>query len=225
MASSDKGEKRLLQIGGIAGILSGILALLFIPVSPPGLGFVTEENLRLLVQNKTRVVVAVSLEFIGALLLIPLFLALYRSLKEARVGYAMLGSVLGVLGATMSVIAATQEGSTLFLAELYDKASGADKQTVFTIAQASSMSGGGFFVTSNLFVAIALIAIGGAMLGSLTFGRRYAWISSIFGILLAGGLFLVIGFSSFIGFLFFILAFTVWPILIGLKVYRLSKAA
>ncbi len=226
---SPRGEKRLLQIGGLAGILSGTLALLFLLsfflLPPAGLGFVTEENLRLQAQNITSVGVAVSLEFVGALVLIPLFLALYGSLREGSLAYALLGSVLGVLGVTMSAVASTQELSGALIAQLYVKAATADQKAIFNIAQAASASGGGFFLTSSLLIGTGLVFIGGALLGGATFRKAYGWLGVISGVGLIVGVFLVLGFGSPLGFLLGLLESIVWPILMGLRLYRASRVA
>lgn len=218
-----QGEKGLLRLGGLGGVLSGVLGVVFIFVFPPGGGFVTEENLRLLLQNATRFVIGVILEFVGALLLIPLFLGLYRNLREAHIGYTLVGSVFGVLGATLSAISATQELSTLFLAQLYDQAATADKGAVVIAAQAASTIGGGFFLTSSVLMGLALLAIGGAMRRNAVYRRGYGWLSIASGIALVAGVVLVLSLLSPAGFLLFLPAGILWPVAVGLKVYRLSK--
>ncbi len=220
-----KGERGLLQVGGLSGIVSGLLVIVFSLLFPPGGGLVTSENLRLVLENSTRFLVGVSIELIGGLLLVPLFLALYRNLREASVGYAMVGGVFGVLGAVLSAIASLSEGSTLFLAQLYDKASATDKPMVLTVAQAVSMIGGGFFVISVVLLALALVAVGGAMLAGSAFRKWHGWLGIISGVGLGIGVILVIGFLSPAGFLLFLLGELVWPVVVGLKVYRLSKIA
>lgn len=213
-------------MGGLGGIVAGIIffpaaALVFPNLPQPGLGSV-EETLRQLVQNRTPLIIGSAFWLVISLLLIPFFLALYRSLREANLGYALLGSVLGVLAAAViAILVSVSSSSALGLAELYDKAAAADKPMVITVAEATSRwTPGGFFQVEGVFRAIALIAIGGAMLESPAFKKGYGWMSVIIGIVFL----LPVGFFLPVFFIFIEILFLIWLILVGFRVYRLSKA-
>ena len=229
MVAVDKGEKRLLQIGGISGVLAGVLqsTQFLAPLLGVSAEFGSEVELRRILEGSSVLIGLLAQQFVQFLLFIPLFLALYRLLRGANVGYALLGSVAGVIGATLAVLAVSFEMTSYFFAELYNRAAPADKKIVVAVSEGISQAvTGGFFVALSIFLGVALLATGAAMLGGSSLRKWYGWMSIIFGIgwLLAGILLPLPNPLRFFFFLMFIL-FPVWLIVVGLNVYRLSKAA
>ncbi len=105
--SAPKSYKRLLQIGGLSGVLAFVANLFsfFLPVGniygPYILTAAHQANMaQFLAQFHQNL--APLAETAGSALLflafLPLFLALYVSLKETNPSYALIGCVFGVLG-------------------------------------------------------------------------------------------------------------------------------
>ncbi len=195
--------------------------LLFPNIPQPTLGSV-EETLKGLVQNRAALLTGSTLLLAVSVLFVPFFLALYRSLRGANLGYALIGSVLGVLAATViAVLASVSSSSALGLADLYDKAAASDKAMIVTLAEATgSWTPGGFFQVEGVFRAISLLALGGAMLQSTTFQKGYGWMSVVLGVIFL----LPVGLFFSICFILIEVGFAIWLIVVGFKVYRLSTA-
>ncbi len=225
----DEGGKGLLQSGGVSGVLAGLILVpafvSFVLAQRPGGAGSAEQALQDAITYRTAFIIGASLFFTASLLSIPLFLSLQRSLREANLAYASLGSVLGVLASTISAVASSiWTLTTLSLADIYANGSAADKQLVVTFNQFFSYQDasliGGFLAAVVFTSALAIIAVGAAILKSISFKKFYGWMSIGFGIIfiLSG----VIG-SFFMGFFFSRLLLIIWSTLIGLRVYNLSK--
>lgn len=226
----DREEKRLLQVGGLGGVLAGVMlipAFVFMILSqrPGGTGSV-EQTLQDAITYRTSILVGFSLFFATSLLAIPLFLALYRNLREASLGYALLGTVLGVLSST--ILAITVSVYALFssgLANLYASATTPDQKMVaVSLAQVIFYENasliGGLALVGTVFSGLALLVTGGAMRQSTTFHKGLGWMSIVFGVV-----FIILGSIGPIwpGFFFTQILLIFWFILVGLRVYRLSK--
>jgi len=223
-------EKSVLKWGGLAGMLGGILFILvmvfvivFVPPDPPDLsGLVTR------FPDVQAIRVVENIIYLVALLLeVPLFLALYRALRKTSLAPALFGSVLGILGLTAMVVSATPHVAHATLSDLYHAPgmTPGDQAALALIWQAiwgitEAMLYVGFFV-----VPIGLILLGVGMLGAPTFGKGFGGVSVALGVLglVAAVLQMVdpsadagVG-SYFAGIIFYLV--------IGWKVYSLSRAS
>ncbi len=225
----DKGEKGLLQTGGVSGVLAGLIMIpaffSFILAQRPGGAGSAEQALQDAITYRTAFIIGASLFFAASLLAIPLFLSLHRVLREANLAYASLGSILGALSSIISAVAiSVWTLTTLGLADVYAKGSATDKQVVVTFNQFFSYQDasliGGFLAAVVFTSAVAIIALGAAILKSISFKKFYGWMSVAFGII-----FILLGVtgSFFPGFFFSRLFLIIWSALIGLKIYNLSK--
>ena len=166
-------QKRFLQVGGLSGILAGIIATVGVAIVPKAGAAVVW------------------------ILSIPLFLALYWSLREASRD-AISGGALGVAGSVMFAVSGAVE----------DIASSGSIRTL-----------------AGVFIGAALIAIGRAMLRSSTFRKVYGWISVIVGIITLTTFLGEATLAELFPLYFRTPLLIIWFILAGLKVYRVSKAA
>jgi hypothetical protein len=223
MSSTSKSDRSFLQIGAITGVVSGIVFLAAFALFPSAvpLGGGTERFILQLMSNSTPFTIDEGLFFVAFLLLLPFFLALYRSLMEVRAGLALLGGIAGVVGVTLfATIASAQTWLALSAADLYSRAGGVERQTVVTMSDFLLGFLGGFFVAAFSFFGIALVGTGVAMLGGGRFGRTYGWLTVAFGVLFLGGNFIPIPPFRFI----LDLLIAIWSILVGTKLYRVVKA-
>ncbi len=235
MASLDKGERSVLQVGGICGILSGIsfIAAYTLPsLTLPNLPYssftcCSEEFFRQLPQFRTHFIVVHTLLPLAWALSIPLLLALYASLRRVGFRYALLGTVLGIVAAGIAAInLAAGFSYALGLAEIYVMGTDVDKRAVIAVAEVIQSSAAGQLTLIFVSLTVTPISIGVAVLKSVSFQRRYVWMSIIFGIILLPSGFIV---SSLVsppsGFVPIITIWITWLIVMGSKLYLLSRAS
>jgi hypothetical protein len=223
-------EKSVLRWGGLAGMLGVILFILvwvvvgvFIPPDPADLaGWVT----RFPDIQATRVVEN-GIYLVALLLEVPLFLALYRALRKTSLAPALFGSVLGIVGLVVMVVSTTPHVAHAPLSDLYHAsgATPADQATLALLWQAiwginDSMLYVGFFV-----VPIGLILLGVAMLGDPAFGKGFGGVSVVLGALgVVAAVLQLADPSSMIGAGSYF-ACVIFYLVLGWKVYSLSRAS
>ena len=222
-------EKSLLRWGGLSGILSGFLfiavfayVIIFIPADPSSL----EEWVTRFPDIAAARIVE-NLIYLTALIFgLPLFIALYRALKNTNMAPSLLGSLLSVIGLTSMAISATPHVAHYQLSNLFQTlgTSAQDQDTIVILWQAiwavfDAMLYVGFFI-----VPIGFILQGIAMFKTPAFGRSFSLMSLILGIIgfIAGILQMVDPESSFGAISFFSLI--IFCFIFGSKIYRLSRA-
>jgi hypothetical protein len=222
-------EKRVLRWGGLAGVLGGII-LIFVfffvivivgadPAGPEGpiMRFPDIRAARTL-EN--------SLYLVVLILWVAPFLALYRALRGTSLAPALFGSVLGVLGLTVLAAGALPHVSTAPIADLYH-ATGAtpeDQATLVLLWQATQGNYDALLSVGLFILPIGLTALGVAMLGAPAFGRGFGGVSVVLGVvgLVAASVFVVDPLSPSVFVVFLVLI--VFHLVLGWKIYRLSRA-
>ena len=225
-------EKNVLRWGGLAGILGSILFVagwVIVGVGPVGMdepadlaGWVTR------FPDIQAARVPENLVYLTALILeIPFYLALYRALQRTRLAPALFGCALGILGLVSMAVGATPHVAHAPLSELY-RAPGttpADQASLALMWQATrgifdAMLYVGFYV-----VPIGLFLLGLGMLGTPAFGKVLGWVSVALGVVgfvaavlqMADPASMIGAVSYFAGLIFYLV--------VGIKVYRLSRTA
>ncbi len=224
-------EKNVLRWGGLAGMLGGILfvlAWIVVLAGPAGIedpadleGWVTRFP-----DIITARVVENGLYLVALILGVALFLALYRALRGTSLAPALYGSVLGILGLTVLMVAALPHVAHAPLSDLYHApgATPGEQATLALLWQATwgifdAMLYVGFFV-----VPIGLTALGVAMLGAPAFGKGFGGVSVGLGVVgVVAAVLQMVDPSSMIGALSYF-ACLIFYLVLGRKVYSLSKA-
>ncbi len=222
-------EKSVLRWGGLAGMLAGILFTLTIVIlvgfAPPTPADPAGPVMRF-PDVRTAITIGQSLYLVAVILWVTLFLALYRALRGTSLAPALFGTGLGLLGLVVYAAGSLPVVAFARLSDLYHApgATPVDKATLVLLWQATQ----GIFNETDtvgfILMNTGFIVLGVAMLGVPAFGKVFGWVSVVLGV--AG----VVGISLFavdsISFApFGILAFIIFPLLFGWKVYRLSRAA
>ena len=240
--STARANKRLVQIGGIGGVIGGVASLVLTNAFG-GLGCIAEpgfEGLATHQANMAKFLAQFSQNpaplgeaaFLSIVMLaaIPMFLALYALLKERSPSYALIGGVFGILWAVSLLIFLVMRYETLAAsAWLYSTAVPGDQGMVVAAAEATFFSVYGLFYIGGIFGSIGFIATGAAMLGTPSFRKGYGLMAVIFGILFGVGTVDITYFAASNPqapnpfFLIFGLIFWVWLIVVGQKVFRLSR--
>jgi hypothetical protein len=225
-------EKSVLRWGGLAGILGGILLILtwvVILAGPVGMedpadlmGWVTRfPDIRMarVVEN--------GIYLVALILEVMLFLALYRALRRTSLAPALFGSVLGIVGLVVFMVGALPHVAHAPLSGLFHApgATPADQAAIALMWQATwglfnAMLYVGFFV-----VPIGLILIGVGMLGVPAFGKGFGWLSVVLGVVgLIAAVLQIVDPSSMIGAGSYF-ASLIFYLVLGWKVYSLSRAS
>jgi hypothetical protein len=223
-------EKTVLRWGGLAGMLGVIFFILvwvvvgvFVPPDPADLaGWVTRFP-----DIKGTRVVENGIYLVALILEVPLFLALYRALRKTSLAPALFGSVLGIVGLVVMVVSTTPHVAHAPLSDLYHApgATPADQATLALLWQAirginDSMLYVGFFV-----VPIALILLGVAMLGAPAFGKGFGGVSVVLGVLgLIAAVLQMVDPASMTGAGSYF-ACLIFYLVLGWKLYSLSRAS
>jgi hypothetical protein len=222
-------EKSVLRWGGLAGILGGIVfVLVFVvvivfvgpdPADPEG------EVMRFPDIRAARTVED-SLYLMVLILWVTHFLALYRALRGTSLAPALFGSVLGIVGLGVLAAGALPHVATAPISDLYHApgATPEDRAALVLVWQATEGIFDALFGVGLLLVPIGFVALGVAMLGASAFGKGFGGVSVVLGVVgvVAATVLLVdpLSPSAFVG----VLALIAFHLVLGWKVYSLSRA-
>jgi hypothetical protein len=218
-------EKSVLRWGGLAGIFGGIVFILvFVIVAvfvgdPGGVERFPEIRAARTVEN--------GLYLLTLILWVFHFLALYLALRGTKLAHALFGSVLGILGLGVLAAGALPHVATVPLSDLYHgpQATPADQAALALIWQAAWGIFDALLFTGLAIIAAGLTILGLAMLGDPVFGKGLGWLTVVIGLLgIAAGVVLLIDPGSSIAAIS-VLSLIVFHIVVGWKVYRVSRAA
>lgn len=222
-------EKNVLRWGGLAGILGSIafvlvfvIVIVFVgpdPAEPEG-------PVTRFPDIRTARTVENSLYLVVLILWITHFLALYRALRGTSLAPALFGSVLGIVGLGVLAAGALPHVAQAPISELYNApgATPEDRATLVLLWQATQGIFDALFVVGLVLVPIGLIALGVAMLGAPAIGKGYGLVSVVLGVVGVGAALVVLldpaSPIAFVG----VLALIVFHLILGWKVYGLSRA-
>jgi hypothetical protein len=223
-------EKSVLRWGGLAGILGGVIFILVfvIVIVFVGPDLANPEGLIMRFPDiRAARTVENSLYLLVLVLWVAHFLALYRALRRTSLAPALFGSVLGIVGLVVLAAGALPHVATLPISDLYH-APGASPEAQATLVLLWEGTEGTFdalFVTGLFILTIGLVALGLAMLATPAFGKGIGRISLLLGAVgvVAASVLLVDPPSAIavVG----VLALIVFHLLLGWKVYSLSRAS
>jgi hypothetical protein len=223
-------EQSVLRWGGLAGILGGIIFILVFviviafvgadPAQPEG------EVMRFPDIRAARTLED-SLYLVVLILWVAHFLALYRALRGTSLAPALFGSVLAIVGLGVLAAGALPHVASASISDLYHApgATPEDRATLVLMWQATEGIFDALFGVGLFLVPIGLIALGVAMLGAAAFGKGFGGVSVVLGVvgMVAASVLLVdpISPSAFVG----VLSLIVFHLVVGWKVYSLSRAS
>ena len=223
MESGGNVQRSVLRVGGWAGVLAGVIVFvalitliltLPLPAFPPDF----EQNLVDFRANPTPLTVGLDLFILAGLVFLAFFAALYWSLREPSRVFARIGLGSGVLAVILIIvgIAGNLVSLNFFSALHADPA--ADRPVVvatFVAVQSLIQAGttGGFFLLGLAFVGFGL-----AMRASPGYQEGFVWLTAVLGLLIVLLTFFILGLVS-------IILLAVLGLVLGWKVYSLSRAA
>lgn len=220
-------EKSVLRWGGLAGILGGVLFIVtivillgFVPVAPAtAAGLVMRWP-----DVRVAVTVGDALYLVADMLWIGLFVALYRALRGSSLAPALFGSVLSLLGPVVQSVGGLPPVVFGRISDLYHASgvSPADQATLVLLWQAAQASFNETDTVAFVLWNVGYIVLGLAMFKAPAFGKRFGGASVVLGVAGVVGISLfAVDSTSFAP--FGILAFIVFPIIFGWKLYSQSR--
>jgi hypothetical protein len=220
-------EKSVLRWGGLAGMLGGIafilvMVTLIVLVQPPT---DPEEVVMRFPDSRAAIAVGQGLYLVAVIMWVTLFLALYRALRETSLAPALFGSVLALVGLVLLAAGGLTNVAFVSISDLYH-APGATPEEQATLVFMWQAIQGVFNETDTvgiLLMNIGFIILGVAMLRAPAFGRGFGWVSVVLGVVGIVGI-LLFPIDSLLYAPFGILAYIIYPVLFGRKVYSLSRA-
>jgi hypothetical protein len=217
------GEKSILRWGGLAGILGGILPILFFALVsaflPAGYARVTPIASFPAARAAT---IVVQIIYLAAIISwIVLFLALYRSLRGGkRLAPALFGCGVGLVGLALLATGGISAVAFGHISALYHAPSATvqDQAMLALVWQGVEAVFNETDTVGGILFAIGFILLGTAMLRNPAFGKWLGWVSIVFGLAgLIGVAFSPAGFA-------YALVVIVLPILLGGRIHGLSRA-
>ncbi|HVP23616.1 MAG TPA: hypothetical protein VMS77_06865 [Conexivisphaerales archaeon] len=216
-------EKSVLRWGGLAGILGGVLFILTIVIL---VGFVQGVvSIARFPDVRAAVTLGDAIYLVADMMWVVLFLGLYRALRGTSLAPALFGTGLSLVGLVVYAVGALPPVALAPISNLYHApgASPADQATLALLWQGIQ---GVFNETDTVgFVtmSVGLIVLGLAMLRTPAFGKVFGGLSVALGAAQALGISLFsVDSASFAP--FGILAFIIFPIVFGWKLYNLTRA-
>lgn len=214
--------------GGLSGILGGVIFVASIVYQVAFIGTGTTASgsgpIMRFPGLQTQIAVGQTLFLIGTILLVPLFLALYRSLRRSNLPPALFGFALSFLG--LAVLAVESEPNVAMAqisAQYHAVGATAAQQDAAVIAwQATQGMFNEFDTCAYIFLSVGFVLLGLAMLKAQGYGK------SVGGVTMGIGVVGVLGVAAFpvTSAMFAIpaaLTFVVFPLLLGWKVFVASR--
>jgi hypothetical protein len=223
-------EQSVLRWGGLAGVLGSIIFILVFIIVIAFVGSeITELNGWIVRFPEIRAVRTVenSLYLVTLMLWVIHFLSLYRALRGVRLAPALFGSVVGISGLVVLMAGALPHIATTPLSDLYHApgATPEDQVTLVLIWQATQGIFDTLLITGLVLLPISMIALGVAMLKTPTFGKGFSGVSVILGVAGAIAAFILLidphSPIAVVG----VFALILFHLVLGWKVYRLSRTA
>jgi hypothetical protein len=222
-------ERSVLQWGGLAGMVGAIVFLVSIVYQVAFVGTNTTAAgagpIMRFPGVQTQIIVGQTLFLLGVLLFVPLYIALVRTLRGTSLAPALFGGLLSFLGLAVLAVESEPNVAMAQISAQYHAAgaTAAQQANAVQIWQATQGMFNQFDTCAYVFLSVGFIILGIAMLKAPAFGKGFGLLSAAFGV---AGLFALASFAvDSAGFSpFALLTFAVFPLLIGWKVYGLSKA-
>jgi hypothetical protein len=218
-------EKSVLQWGGLAGVLGGIVFMVVFVIVGVFVGPEFVQVMRYPDVRTARIVEEVL--YLAVLILWVIhFLALYRALRATSLTPALVGSGLGILGLGMLAADSLRHIWQTPISDLYH-APGATIEAQATLVLLWQVSHGIFdtlLVTGLLFLPIAVIALGVAMFKGPAFGKGFGGLSVVLGLAGVGAAFVLLVDPRSLGAVVVVFALIIFHLVMGWRVYRLSRA-
>ena len=209
-------------LAGISFIFTIVILLGFVPPTPA----TSADLVKRWPDVRVAITVGDAIFLVADMLWIILFLGLYRALRGTSVASSLVGSVMGVVGVVVQLAGALPPVVFGRISDLYHAfgVSPLDQATLVLLWQAAQAMFNETDTVAFILWNVGFIILGLAMLKAPAFGKIFGGVGALLGVAgLAGISLFAIDSTSFA--IFGILAFIIYPVLFGWKVYKVSSAA
>ena len=222
--SIDSSWKGVYKASGLSLLVSGAIVIIFLILM-----LIFQVQLPLSAQSvldaPLQPVLLFSLATFGEFLLMPGVLGLYFSLKNINKNQVFLGTVVFLTAIPMFLISRGQVISLLTISDYYSATTDATLRAAYLATAQFALEVSGVFA----IMALALFGIGSIVIGLVMlkgfFDQRTAYLVIMAGTLTTIGTFGVLLEPLAIGTPFGLILSGIWQIIIGTKLYELSKHA
>lgn len=220
--SVDSSWKGVYKASGLSLLVSGAMVIIFLI-----LVFIFQVQLPLTAQSvldaPLQPVLLFSLAAFGEFLLMPGVLGLYFSLKDVNKNQVFLGTAIFLTAIPMFLISRGQVISLLTISDYYSATTDTTMKAAYLATAQLALEISGVFAV----MALALFGIGSIVIGLVmlkgVFSQRTAYLVIVAGTLTTIGTFGVLLEPLTIGTPFGLILSGIWQIIIGTKLYKLSK--
>ena len=222
-------QKSFLRWSGLAGILAGaffVVTIFTLILFGPSTTATPAQLVKNFPNVSTGLAVGNSFYFLVSLSLVGLVIGLYRVLRRGNPFAALFGAVLFALGLGVTFIEDTTQFAFAPISNLYHApgATPADQASLALMWQATQGMFNEFDTSATILLSAGMIVLGVAMFKTKVFGRVFAGLSIAIGAAQALAVTLIstnsAGYAPVA-----LLAFLVFPVVFGWKLFRLSKAS
>lgn len=221
-------EASVLRWGGLSGLLGGVVFVASIVYQVAFIGTGTTASgagpIMRFPGLQTQIIIGQTLFLVGTILLVPLFLAIYRSLRGSSLAPALFGLGMSVLG--LAVLAVESEPNVAMAqisAQYHAAGATAAQQDAAVIAwQAAQGMFNEFDTCAYIFLSVGFILLGLAMVRAAGFGRVVGGVTAAIGVVGLIGV-AVFPVTSAMFAIPAALTFVVFPLLLGGKVFAHSR--
>ncbi|MHA2247714.1 MAG: hypothetical protein ACXADY_22390 [Candidatus Hodarchaeales archaeon] len=220
--SVDSSWKGVYKVSGLSLLISGAIVIIFLI-----LVIIFQVELPLTAQSvldaPLEPVLLFSLATFGEFLLMPGVLGLYFSLKDINKNQVFLGTAIFLTAILMFLISRGQVISLLTIGDYYSATTDTTMKAAYLATAQLALEISGVFAV----MALALFGIGSIVIGLVmlkgVFSQRTAYLVIVAGTLTTIGTFGVLLEPLTIGTPFGLILSGIWQIIIGTKLYKLSK--
>lgn len=181
-AYSVEQERGVLRWGGLGGMVGSLVLVIVFAIVAVFVGSDPNEPM-----GFPGVRVARAFEdglYLSVMILwIPLFLALYRALRQERLAPALFGSALGIVGLVVLAAGALPHMVTLAVSDLVQTPGATiSNESALELWKAAYAVFDALLTTGLILTTIGIICLGTAMIKSTKFGKRIGWTSVALGV-------------------------------------------
>jgi Domain of unknown function (DUF4386) len=230
-------HQRVLRWGGLAGMLGASIAVPFAivgllfwpppPAGPCGPPCFVDVAIASFPSEKAGTTLGYAVYLAALILFVFFFLALYQALREGSLAPALFGSGTGVLGVVLMAAGGLPSVAFAHLSDLY-YAPGVTPQNQATLVLVSHGVQSMFNetdTTGGIFLAVAFVLLGAAMLRNKTFGKRIGGVTMALGLIALVGIAVISISQDNSNDYAFVILIAILPVLHGWKLYSLSRAS
>jgi hypothetical protein len=175
-------ERSVLRWGGLGGMVGSIVLVIVFVIVAVFVGSDPNEPM-----GFPGIRVARTFEdglYLAVMILwIPLFLALYRALRQERLAPALFGSALGVVGLVVLAAGAIPHITTLAVSDLvHAPGANIDNQAALELWKAAYAVFDALLTAGLILATIGVICLGAAMIKHPKFGKGIGWTNVVLGV-------------------------------------------